>query len=386
LDATELIDAFVEFLDLNYKEDIMKIEASEEESLKIDFMNLSKYNLDLSESLLETPEEVIKACELALKQFDIKKKIFVRFINYPKSCFVNIRNVRAKHINKLIVMEGTVRQKSDVRPLVVTARFECPSCGNVITLHQSDAKFKEPEKCGCGRKGKFRLLSKQLIDAQRIVLEEVAESLDSGEQPKRMGVILKNDLVSPLTEKKTNPGSTIKVSGVLKEVEKLDRQGAKSTLYDLIVEGNQIESTQEDFTQIKITPEEEETILELSKDKQIATKLVNSIVPTIYGYDKVKEALILQMLGGVMRDSNTGTKARGNIHMLLIGDPGAGKCVSGNTKIILENGLITTIKIFHEKYSKHFTNAFNEDNIKIFSINENGKTFETQPKRFWKRK
>jgi replicative DNA helicase Mcm len=325
MDATELIEKLGEFLDLYYKGEIMKIDSHEMESLKIDFMNLVKFDLELSEMLLENPEDTVKACELALKQFDIKKKIHVRFFNFQKSQYIMIRNIRSKHINKLLILEGLVRQKGDVRPLVIDAKFECPSCGNIMTVLQSDSKFHEPEKCGCGRKGKFRLLSKNMIDAQRIVLEEIPEQLDSGEQPKRMSVILKNDLVSPLTEKRTNPGSNVLVVGILKEVEKIDRQGAKSTLYDLVIEGNYIEASKQDFSQIEITKEEENKIIELSKDKEIRKKLVESIVPTIHGYERVKEALLLQMFGGVTRDSKTGTKSRGNIHILLIGDPGAGK-------------------------------------------------------------
>jgi replicative DNA helicase Mcm len=325
MDATELIEKFNEFLNLYYKEDILRIDASVGETLKIDFISLTKFDLDLSEYLLENPEECIKACELSLRQYDIKKKIHVRFFNFTKSSYVLIRNIRSKHINKLLVLEGLVRQKGDVRPLVTDAKFECPSCGNIITILQMDSKFREPEKCGCGRKGKFRLLNKTLIDAQRIVLEEIPEQLDSGEQPKRMSIILKNDLVSPLSEKKTNPGSSILVVGILKEIERIDKQGAKSTLYDLVVEGNYIEGSQKDFSQLQITEEEEEKIIEFSKDKELKYKLISSMVPTIQGHDKVKEALLLQILGGVTRDSKTGTKSRGNIHILLIGDPGAGK-------------------------------------------------------------
>lgn len=257
MDATELIEKLFEFLDLYCKEEILKIDSTESESLKIDFINLTKFDLDISESLLENPEDVIKACELALKQFDIKKKINVRFYNFPKSDNATISNIRSKHINKLLVLEGLVRQKGDVRPLVTDAKFECPSCGNIITMLQMDSKFREPERCGCGRKGKFRLLSKTMIDAQRLVLEEIPEQLESGQQPKRISVVLKNDLVSPLTEKKTNPGSSVLVVGILKEVERIDKQGAKSTLYDLIIEGNYIEPSQKDFTQITISEEEE---------------------------------------------------------------------------------------------------------------------------------
>ena len=80
--------------------------------------------------------------------------------------------------------------------------FECPSCGQIISVLQIDQTVREPAKCSCGRKGKFTLLSKDMVDTQSIVLEESADALDGGEQPKRMNVFLREDLTSPFTEKK----------------------------------------------------------------------------------------------------------------------------------------------------------------------------------------
>ena len=130
----------------------------------------------------------------------------MRVKNLPEPARVLIRNVRSKHLGKFLITEGIVRQKSDVRPQVTTAKFECPSCGNTISVIQLDNKFQEPSRCSCGRKGRFKLLDKALIDAQAIVLEEVPEQLEGGAQPKRINVFLQNDLVSPLSEKRTNPG------------------------------------------------------------------------------------------------------------------------------------------------------------------------------------
>ena len=196
-----------------------------------------KFDADLAESLIETPEDSIKAAELAATEFDIPK-LKIRFRNLPETQKVLIRDIRAKHIGKFLFVEGAVRQKSDVRPQVTSAKFECPSCGNIINVLQLESTFKEPSKCGCGRKGKFRLLSKELVDAQGIVLEEVPENLEGGAQPKRIKVLLKNDLVSPMSEKKTNPGSKIKIYGIVKEVPIILRTGMKSTRFDLMLEAN----------------------------------------------------------------------------------------------------------------------------------------------------
>ncbi len=328
MDPTETIKKFQEYLEKNHKTEIAEKVRKGEKFLVIDFRKLSMHSPALADELLENPDEVIKAGELAVEHFETEgdiKTFRVRIKNLPEDMEVPIKYIRSEHINKFIYVTGLVRQKSDVRPQVTSARFECPSCGNVITILQLDSKFKEPDRCGCGRRGKFRLLSKELVDAQKIVLEEAPEDLQGGEQPKRLDVFLKADLVSPMSERKTNPGSKIKVHGVLKEVPIPARDGGRLTRFDLMIESNYIEPIEEDFMQLEISKEEEEEISEIANDPKVYDKLINSIAPTIFGHDKIKEALILQALGGVRKKRKEGSATRGDIHVLLIGDPGAGK-------------------------------------------------------------
>jgi replicative DNA helicase Mcm len=331
IDATELIQKFHDFFQQSYYTDLVEQSRKGQKWLHVNFTDLSKFDPDIADTLLEMPDEVLKAAEIAIEQFDVPggqaaaKGFTVRFTNLPDSSSLMIRNVRSVHLNKFHSVEGIVRQKSDVRPQVTEARFECPSCGNTISMLQLDNKFKEPSRCSCGRKGKFRLLSKTLVDAQSLVLEEVPEQLDGGEQPKRLKVFLKNDLVSTLSEKRTNPGSRIILAGIIKEVPIITRSGAQSTVFDLLFEANSVFGVQEEFSDIKITPEEEQRIKELSQDPAIIRKLVNSIAPSIYGHEQVKEALLLQLFGGVRKKHDDGVVRRGDIHVLLVGDPGAAK-------------------------------------------------------------
>ncbi|RMF54956.1 AAA family ATPase [Candidatus Woesearchaeota archaeon] len=326
--ASDMIRQFHEFLEKNYHKELLEAIAKGEKSFVVDFFELSKFNPDLAETLIDYPEDVFKAAELAVEQFEVDSDLSgfcVRFKNLPESQYIKIRDIRSKDINKLLVIDGIVRQKSDVRPQVTAARFECPSCGNEITVLQVDMKFTEPSSCGCGRKGKFRLLSKDLVDAQKIVLEESPETLEGGEQAKRLNIFLKNDLVSPLSDKKTNPGTRIIVSGVVKEVPVLLRTGGQSIRFDLLMEANYVEPVEENFGEIDITPEEAEQLKELSENPRIYEKLVESIAPSIYGHEKVKEAILLQLMGGLRKVRDDGAVTRGDIHVLLIGDPGSGK-------------------------------------------------------------
>ncbi|MEM3127099.1 MAG: hypothetical protein QW331_03470, partial [Candidatus Woesearchaeota archaeon] len=168
---------FGEFFDQNYLAEILENSRKGKNFIVVDFSKLLKFDHELAEELLDQPEETLKAMELAIEQFDLPKKLEhfkVRISNLPVSQQMMIRNIRSKSLGKLYFFSGVVRQKSDVRPQVTTAKFECPSCGNVINVLQLDTKFHEPSRCSCGRKGKFRMLSKEMIDAQGLVLEEAA--------------------------------------------------------------------------------------------------------------------------------------------------------------------------------------------------------------------
>jgi len=327
MEITEQIDKFHEFFDIVYSEQLHSAISKGEKFLTVNFSDLGKYNLELAQDILENPEDTLRACEIAIEQFDFpgSKEFRVRFKQLPKTQEIMIRNIRSAHLSKLIQISGIIRQKSPVRPQVTSARFECPSCGNTMTVLQLDIKFHEPTKCGCGRKGKFRLMSKEMIDAQKIVLEEAPEDIDGSEQPKRMDIFLKGDLVSPFSEKKTSPGSKNIITGILKEVPILAKDGGKLTRFDLMIEANHIEAVAEDFSELNITSEDVKEIRELSEDPKLYKKIIGSIAPSIYGHDKVKEALVLQLFGGVRKKKDDESITRGDIHVLLIGDPGSGK-------------------------------------------------------------
>ena len=296
----------------------------------VDFMKLSEFSSKLSDEILLNPEDSLRLIELAIEETGLVKDVRVRLYNLPESQQIKVRNIRSKNLNELIVIEGIIRQASDVRPQVVNAKFECPSCGTVISVLQMEKKFREPSRCSCGRKGGFKLVSKEMVDTQRLVLEESPESLSGGEQPKRINVFVKEDLVEPRMEERTTPGSRIKIIGVLKEVPVPLHTGGLSTRFELAIEVNNLIAMEETFEELDISEEDEQKILELSKDEEIFEKLSKSIVPSVWGYDEIKKSLVLQLFGGVKKIHTDGQKSRGDIHILLIGDPGVAKSVTLN--------------------------------------------------------
>ncbi|MBR9705906.1 minichromosome maintenance protein MCM [Candidatus Pacearchaeota archaeon] len=292
------------------------------------FDDLASSSPELAEALIGNPEEVLQLLETALEDTGLIKTPRLRFLNLPETQKVKIRNIRSHHLNQLIYFEGLVRQASEVRPQVVNAKFECPSCGTVISVLQIEKKFREPTRCSCGRKGQFRLLTKTMVDAQRVVVEESPESLSGGEQPRRINIFLKEDLVEPHMEEKTTPGSKVRILGILKEVPVPLQTGSISTRFDIAIEANNLIPLETTYDELEINEEDERQIQELAADPELFKKLRGSIAPAIWGYEEIKEALVLQMFSGVRKVSSDGTVSRGDIHLFLMGDPGVAKSVT----------------------------------------------------------
>ncbi len=321
-----LIEAknFFEF----YKKDLGESIRKDQNVIHLDFIKLTEFSNKLSDEILSDPEESLSLFELAVEELGLIKDVRIRLVNLPKSQEIKVRNIRSKHLNEMIIVEGIIRQASDVRPQVVNAKFECPSCGTVISVLQIEKKFREPTRCSCGRKGGFRLLSKEMVDTQRLVIEESPESLSGGEQPKRIDTFVKEDLVEPKMEEKTTPGARVKIIGVLKEVPVPLASGGLSTRFALAIEVNNIIPLEETFEELDINEEDETQILELAQDPRIFEKLAKSITPSVWGYEEIKRSLVLQLFGGVQKTLADGQKSRGDIHILLIGDPGVAKSVT----------------------------------------------------------
>ncbi len=327
MEVDEQIKIFRDFIEQNYYPQLLEAVRKGNTFLMLDFLGLIKFNTEITDEVLESPEELLTAAELAVKEFDLPKKVAkfnIRLINIPESQKALISEIRSKHLNKLIWLEGIIRQKSTVRPHVTAAKFECPSCGNILNVLQLDSKYKEPSRCGCGRKGKFKEIAKELVDGQGLVLEEAVEDLD-GAQPKRINVFLKDDLVSPITERRSSPGSKVRIVGWVTEVPITLRTGGQSTKFELVVEANSIETINDDTIDMQISDKDLEEIKEIAKSPDPLRALADNIAPSFYGHENIKEAIVLKLAGGCRKKRPDGITTRGDMHMLLIGDPGSGK-------------------------------------------------------------
>lgn len=317
-----------EFFTRYYKPGIQQLAVSDAKakSISVDFQDIVKFDVRLSDELLRNPEKVLRDAEEAIPLVDlpVKRKVaaFVRVIHVPRK--TQVRDLRSGHINTFVSIDGTVRKITDVRPRIIVAAFECARCGNVVYLPQEGTgKFLEPSYCQCNeeKKGVFRLMFKESTfeDYQRIKIQESPEDLKGGEQPQTLDVNVNNDLAGVVT-----PGERVVVNGILRSVQKINKDG-KTVYFEIYVDCNSLEFEEQEFDELEITPEDEEAILGLSKDKAVFKKIIGSIAPSIYGYDEVKEAVALQLFSGVVKNLPDGTRIRGDIHVLLVGDPGIAK-------------------------------------------------------------
>lgn len=300
------------------------VEASENlAALVVKFKDIDEYNSELSQLLLEKPKDFFSFVEKATASIELPNKVPFRVCDMPKQ--VNVRDLRSAHIGKFISVEGVVRKSSEVRPEIMQVVWVCPECEKEVIQERQGNFVSYPSFCDCGNRKGFKQKEKSLIDTRWIVIEEPFE-LTEGERPSQVTIFLTEDLISSDMRRISDPGNRIRVTGILTDTPKTKSAGNPSNVrLDFYMDANHIQQTEEGWEKMEIKPEDEEIIKQLASDPEVYKTLVASIAPSLYGLEEIKESIILQLFGGVHRTLLDGTKFRGDIHVLLIGDPAAGK-------------------------------------------------------------
>jgi replicative DNA helicase Mcm len=321
------------FLKSRYKKELGELgrEYPHRRSLYIDYREIEKFGkpgITLADELLENPGKVLEDVWDAIKSNQLVRTkdqkeprgINIRFNNLPQK--LGVRNIRSDDINRFISVEGILRKTTEVRPRIVEAVFKCPA-GHFTYKKQKYGKFIEPDGCatdGCTLR-KLELLPKRsrFVDSQKLRVQESPEGLRGGEQPQTLDIDVTDDLAG-----RVSPGDRVIINGILRSMQRMIR-GEKSTVFDIFLECNSIEIQEKEFEEVDIDEHAEDEIHKLSRDPLIYRKITHSIAPTIYGSEDVKEAIALQLFGGIAKEMPDGSHLRGDIHVLLIGDPGIAK-------------------------------------------------------------
>ncbi|MFB6100026.1 MAG: LAGLIDADG family homing endonuclease [Candidatus Nanohalobium sp.] len=323
MDYGEAVNDFEEFFSDRYFQEVVEAVKDGRDAVVVEFEELDIFSPELTDYLRENPVSAVDAAEEGILSHEqiTDEDISVRFVDMPDEDKVLLKNLRSEHIGKFIPVEGMIKRASQVKPEVVSAIFECTQCGARYEKEQDSADLKSPYKCeDCGAKT-FDPKEKNMTDTQVVTLEEDPESREGSEQPSSLSVRLEGDLVDPEFQQKIVPGNVVEVTGVVRE-RPLKKNSKK---FDIYMEANHVEPTQQEFESLVLSQEEKEEIKQMAEQDNIYQRIVNSIAPSIFGHDRIKEAIALQLFGGVKKTREDGVKSRGDLHILLIGEPGTGK-------------------------------------------------------------
>jgi replicative DNA helicase Mcm len=390
----ELVDQFIRFYRNYYRDEISRLAQrypNEQRSLHVDYDDLHTFDPDLAEDFLAQPDQIGEFAEEALRVYDLPADIslgqaHVRLRNLPDT--VDIRSIRVhdNHVGRLIAVTGIVRKATDVRPKITEAAFECQRCGTMTYIPQADGGFQEPHECqGCERQGPFRVNYDQseFVDSQKIRVQESPEGLRGGETPQSIDVDIEDDITGEVTA-----GDHVTVTGVL-HIDQVTEGSEKSQVFDLYMDGVSVEIEDEQFEEMEITEADKRDIVDLSTRDDLYEAMVASVAPSIYGYDEEKLAMILQLFSGVTKDLPDGSRIRGDLHMLLIGDPGTGKCVDGSTAVTLADGREAPIRDLVEDALDDPTpvddGVYDDAAIDLQSVTPAGDVVTRTATRVWKR-
>jgi replicative DNA helicase Mcm len=344
---TRFIEGFRDEKDeVKYEQALSEMAVKGQKSLSIDFKDLYAFDPDLARTTLEAPGDHLPQFSIATFQklrirdpayADTIRGVNVRFRALPAE--TALRRIGAEHIGRLVMVTGIIVRATNVQPFILKAAFTCGQCGETILLDQTDQFLKTPRECpSCSSRRGFELNPKEsvFIDSQRIAIQERPEELPAGQLPRQINVEFKDDVVDV-----ARPGDRVSITGVLNLIRKQSR-GGTLRVFDFTLEANNVDVSGREMELLEITEEDEEAIREIASDPWVHRRLMQSIAPSIFGLDAIKESILYLLFNGVSKELPD-VRIRGDINVLLVGDPGTGKSqLLMYASKVAPRGLLTT--------------------------------------------
>ena len=319
-----------------YEQKIRAMCASNLSTLQVSYMHLMEAEPLLAVWLTEAPRDILDVLNEAVTRHTlmlfpfynaIKAEIHVRISNVP--ILDSLRDLRRAHLDRFVKVHGVVTRRGAVYPQLQMAHYRCIQCKSTQGPFRVEGTGKDavdaykPEECPNCERGAFKLDStlSQYRNLQRVNLQETPGSVPPGRVPRTKEVLLTNDLIDI-----ARPGEEIEVTGIFEHI----YDGGLTLksgfpVFSTFLTANHVRKREDASSTSNLSESDVRQILEMSKDPRIGDRIVQSIAPSIFGHDNCKMALAMSLFGGVPKNVNDKHRIRGDVNVLLLGDPGTAK-------------------------------------------------------------
>ncbi|EPQ57599.1 MCM-domain-containing protein [Gloeophyllum trabeum ATCC 11539] len=315
-----------------YGQRIRNLGENNSESLEVSYLHLALSKPILAYFLTNSPSAMLAIFdEVALTAIlvyypnyeRIHSEVHVRITDLP--LVTSLRDLRRADLNNLVRVTGVVTRRTGVFPQLKYVKFDCKKCGAVLgPFYQDSTREVKISYCpNCEGKGPFQVNSEQTIyrNYQKMTLQESPGSVPAGRLPRHREVVLLWDLIDT-----AKPGEEIEVTGIYRNNFDASLNSKNGfPVFSTIIEANHINKKEDQFAAFRLTEEDEKQIRAMARDERIRKRIIKSIAPSIYGHEDIKTALALSLFSGVPKDINRKHRIRGDINVLLLGDPGTAK-------------------------------------------------------------
>ncbi len=326
--TTNTCEWFENFISNYCKNQLLSIENNR--LFTLDLLELAKFNTVLADLVIDEPEIAFLSLQAALKKSVVDgiaqiAPFEIEVINLPQSRNLNLAVLNRAHDAKIrkgvYSIECMALHIGKVIQFSSEIIFRCPECEITIPIKQNPNQLvKRPSVCQCGRRGDFESIDQVLRNYQFLIVQEP----QLAHNPETLNVILYGPLCSNVnvTDRITS-GQQLRITGYLTSLP-MRRKNKSLPLSNLYFVASHVEPSGPDRI-AKPTQAEIKKFKRLAKKESIIDELVKSFCPSVFGYEEIKEGLITSLVGGIEKYCTDKTKERGNIHLLIMGDPGTSK-------------------------------------------------------------
>jgi len=308
---------------------------------------------DVVDILIEQRLSTAGDDEKALEQFppELLRRYELHFKPLSTAKALPLREIRARHVGSLVTVKGIVTRMSDVRPLMRVATYVCDVCGYEIYQEVDSKEYMpliecESAVCKANRTTKSgkvyaQIRGSKFVKYQDLKLQELPGEVPVGHVPRSLSVTVRGELTRQCV-----PGDIVTMTGIFLVVRHQGFRAFHAGLTaDTYLEVTHLAQQKKTYTDLAFSEELVARVEQSAKDGDIYTKLSKSIAPEIFGLDDVKKALLLLLVGGQTNVMKDGMRIRGDINILLLGDPGVAKSqLLKHIASIAPRGIYTTGK------------------------------------------